>query len=161
MDSFQGLRKVPHHDDGMLYDKDTEESWESIENLALYDNETQETSQNQIDNDKGIESNEVVDKNVVEPIELGDKKEEMDDESDNESNGRISKDVLIDVAGFVCLVDFVILDIEEDECMSLISGTPFLTTAKAEIKFDKGTMTIKDGKYKIGFVRTSEFPSKI
>ncbi|GJV56554.1 MAK10-like protein [Tanacetum coccineum] len=48
------------------------------------------------------------------------------------------EDVLIDVDGFVYPVDFVILDIEEDECMPLILGTPFLTIAKAEIKFDKG-----------------------
>ncbi|GJX37562.1 putative reverse transcriptase domain-containing protein [Tanacetum coccineum] len=44
------------------------------------------------ENDKGIESNEVVDKNDVEPIELGDKKDEMDDESDNESNGSVKEE---------------------------------------------------------------------
>ncbi|GKC06521.1 hypothetical protein Tco_0998131 [Tanacetum coccineum] len=31
----------------------------------------------------------------------------------------------------------------------------------AEIKFDKGSMTLKAGRYKIGLVRTLEFPSKI
>ncbi|GKB38095.1 hypothetical protein Tco_0883037 [Tanacetum coccineum] len=53
---------------------------------------------------------------------------------------------------------FVILDIKEDEHMPLILGTPFLTTTRAEIKFDKGSMTLKAGRYKIIFVRTLEFP---
>ncbi|GKC11483.1 zinc finger, CCHC-type containing protein [Tanacetum coccineum] len=50
---------------------------------------------------------------------------------------RIAEDVLVDVAGYVYPVDFVILDIKEDEKRSFILGTPFLTTAKAVIKFDK------------------------
>ncbi|GJY98020.1 zf-CCHC domain-containing protein [Tanacetum coccineum] len=50
---------------------------------------------------------------------------------------------------------------KEDEHMPLILGTPFLTTARAEIKFHKGSMTLKAGKYKIRFVTTLEFPSKI
>ncbi|GJT43993.1 MAK10-like protein [Tanacetum coccineum] len=66
----------------------------------------------------------------------------------------IAEDVLVDVAGFVYLVDFVILDIKEDEHLPLILGTPFLTMVRAEIKFDKGSMTLKAGRYKIGFVRT-------
>nr|GEW14634.1 hypothetical protein [Tanacetum cinerariifolium] len=152
-----------------------------------------------IENDKGTKSDSVVDKNVVEPIELADKEEAMDEETDNESNGSmnevstrwgkyvdrllempssqpighhlkheinkktinglvdnhkyndsllatrlgISDDVLIDVARFVYLVDFVIVDIKEDECMPFILRTPFLTTSKAKIKFDKGRMTIR------------------
>ncbi|GJW21524.1 hypothetical protein Tco_0032146 [Tanacetum coccineum] len=51
--------------------------------------------------------------------------------------------------------------IKEDEHMPLILGTPFLTMARTEIKFDKGTMTLKSGKYKVRFVRTLKFPSKI
>ncbi|GJX15190.1 zinc finger, CCHC-type containing protein [Tanacetum coccineum] len=170
-----------------------------------------------MENDKDNENDEVVNKNVIEPIELVNKVEVRDDETDDESDrivneeptrwGKyaelqmemprlqligyylkheinekkieglvdnhkyndsflavrlgIAEDVLIDVAGYVYLMDFVILDIEEDECMPLILGTPFLTTAKAEIKFDKGTMTIRAGKHKIRFVKTREFPSKI
>ncbi|GJY46508.1 hypothetical protein Tco_0435571 [Tanacetum coccineum] len=45
--------------------------------------------------------------------------------------------------------------------MPIILGTPFLTTAKAKIKFDKGSITLKAGRYKIRFVRTLKFPSKI
>ncbi|GJX75776.1 phospholipase-like protein [Tanacetum coccineum] len=47
---------------------------------------------------------------------------------------------------FVYPVDFMILDIKEDKKKPLILGTPFLTTAKAEIKFDKGTICLKYGK---------------
>ncbi|GKD52643.1 zinc finger, CCHC-type containing protein [Tanacetum coccineum] len=49
----------------------------------------------------------------------------------------IAEDVLVDVAGYVYPVDFVILDIKEDEKIPFILGTPFLTTAKVVIKFDK------------------------
>ncbi|GJT91344.1 MAK10-like protein [Tanacetum coccineum] len=65
----------------------------------------------------------------------------------------IAKDVLVDVDGFVYLIDFMILDIKEDESRPFILGTPFMTTAKAVIKFDKGTITLKSGKSKISFQR--------
>ncbi|GKA03996.1 hypothetical protein Tco_0676777 [Tanacetum coccineum] len=38
----------------------------------------------------------------------------------------------------------------------LSSGTPFLTTAKAVIKFDKGTITLRSKKSKISFIRIHE-----
>nr|GEW85429.1 hypothetical protein [Tanacetum cinerariifolium] len=53
----------------------------------------------------------------------------------------IAEDVLVDVDGYVCLVDFVILDIKEDENMPFILGTSFLATTKAMIKVEK---TIKN-----------------
>ncbi|GJY00966.1 MAK10-like protein [Tanacetum coccineum] len=58
----------------------------------------------------------------------------------------IDEDVLVEVDDFVYPVDFVILDIKEDRRKPFIPGTPFLTTARAEIKFDKGTITLKSGK---------------
>ncbi|GKF05072.1 reverse transcriptase domain-containing protein [Tanacetum coccineum] len=73
----------------------------------------------------------------------------------------IAKDVLVDVAGYVYLVDFVILDIKEDEKRPFILGTPFLTMAKAVIKFDKGTITLRSGKSKIDFHRIPEFLCKV
>ncbi|GJY98877.1 zinc finger, CCHC-type containing protein [Tanacetum coccineum] len=57
----------------------------------------------------------------------------------------ISEDVLVDVAGYVYPVDFVILYIKEHEKRPFILGTPFLTTAKVVIKFDKGTITLRSG----------------
>ncbi|GJW69160.1 hypothetical protein Tco_0123584 [Tanacetum coccineum] len=60
----------------------------------------------------------------------------------------IAEDVLVDVAGYVYPVDFVILDIKEDEKRPFILGTPFLITAKAVIKFNKDTITLRSGKSK-------------
>ncbi|GJR09566.1 MAK10-like protein [Tanacetum coccineum] len=54
----------------------------------------------------------------------------------------IAKDVLVEVVEHVYPVDFVILDIKENEKRPFILGTPFLTTAKSVIKFDKGTITL-------------------
>ncbi|GKD87179.1 zinc finger, CCHC-type containing protein [Tanacetum coccineum] len=63
------------------------------------------------------------------------------------------KDVLVEVVKHVYPVDFVILDIKENEKRPFILGTPFLTTTKAVIKFDKGTITLRSGKSKISFHR--------
>ncbi|GJR13848.1 MAK10-like protein [Tanacetum coccineum] len=68
----------------------------------------------------------------------------------------IAKDVLVDVVGYVYPVDFVILDIMGDKKRPFILGTPFLTTAKAVIKFDKGTINLRSRKSKISFHRIPE-----
>ncbi|GJZ73006.1 MAK10-like protein [Tanacetum coccineum] len=68
----------------------------------------------------------------------------------------IAEDVLVEIAKHVYLVDLVILDIKEDKKRPFILGTPFLTTAKAVIKFDKGTITLRSGKSKISFHRIPE-----
>nr|GEX62862.1 CAAX amino terminal protease [Tanacetum cinerariifolium] len=74
--------------------------------------------------------------------------------------GGITEDVLVDVAGYVYPVEFVILDIKEDKKRPFILGTPFLTTAKAVIKFDKGTITLRFGKSKMSFHRRPESLSR-
>ncbi|GJV21955.1 zinc finger, CCHC-type containing protein [Tanacetum coccineum] len=63
----------------------------------------------------------------------------------------IVEDVLVEVAEHVYPIDFVILDIKENEKRPLILGTPFLTTAKATIRFDKGAITLRSGKSKVIF----------
>ncbi|GJY57499.1 zinc finger, CCHC-type containing protein [Tanacetum coccineum] len=73
----------------------------------------------------------------------------------------IAEDILVEVAKHVYHVDFVILDIKEDEKRSFILGTPFLTTAKSVIKFDKDTITLRCGKSKISFHRILESLCKI
>ncbi|GJX36895.1 MAK10-like protein [Tanacetum coccineum] len=60
----------------------------------------------------------------------------------------IAEDVLVEVAEHIYPVDFMILDIREIENRPFILGTPFLTTAKASIKFDTGTITLRSGKHK-------------
>ncbi|GKB36974.1 MAK10-like protein [Tanacetum coccineum] len=51
----------------------------------------------------------------------------------------IAEDVLVEVSKHVYPIDFMILDIKENEKRPFILGTPFLITTKAVIKFDKGT----------------------
>ncbi|GJV62771.1 zinc finger, CCHC-type containing protein [Tanacetum coccineum] len=65
----------------------------------------------------------------------------------------IAEDVLVEVTEHVYPVDFMVLDIKENEKRPFILGTPFLTTAKASIKFDMGTITLRSGKRKISFHR--------
>ncbi|GJV00986.1 zinc finger, CCHC-type containing protein, partial [Tanacetum coccineum] len=73
----------------------------------------------------------------------------------------IVEDILFEVAEHVYPVDFVILDIKGDEKRPFILGTPFLTMAKAVIKFDKGTITLRSGKSKISFHRILKSLRKI
>nr|GFC28746.1 reverse transcriptase domain-containing protein [Tanacetum cinerariifolium] len=73
----------------------------------------------------------------------------------------IAEDVLVDVVGYVYPMDFMILNIKEDEKRPFILGTPFLTTAKAVIKFDKDTITLRSGKSKISFHRIPESLCKV
>ncbi|GJY87586.1 MAK10-like protein [Tanacetum coccineum] len=71
-----------------------------------------------------------------------------------------SEDVLVEVAEHIFLIDFVILDIKENEKRPFILGTPFLTIAKASIKFDTGTITLRLGKNKVSFHRMPD-PSNV
>nr|GEV99196.1 hypothetical protein [Tanacetum cinerariifolium] len=71
---------------------------------------------------------------------------------------RIAEDILVEITEHVYPVNFVILDIKEDKKMPFILGTPFLTTAKAVIKFDNDTITLRSGKSKISFHRIRESP---
>ncbi|GKB67451.1 reverse transcriptase domain-containing protein, partial [Tanacetum coccineum] len=73
----------------------------------------------------------------------------------------IAEDILVEINGYVYPIDFVILDIMEDEKKPFILGMPFLTTAKAEIRFDKGTITLKSGKNKINFFKIPESPRRV
>ncbi|GKD29177.1 MAK10-like protein, partial [Tanacetum coccineum] len=58
----------------------------------------------------------------------------------------IAEDVLIEVAEHVYPTNFIIVDIKENEKRPFILGMPFLTTAKASIKFDTGTITLRSRK---------------
>ncbi|GKA00010.1 zinc finger, CCHC-type containing protein [Tanacetum coccineum] len=65
----------------------------------------------------------------------------------------IAEDVLVKVVEHVYPIDFVILDIKENEKRPFILGTPFLTMAKAIIKLDKGTITLRSRKSKVSFYK--------
>nr|GEX04560.1 hypothetical protein [Tanacetum cinerariifolium] len=60
----------------------------------------------------------------------------------------IVEDILVEVTKLVYPVNFVILDIKENEKRPFILGTSFLITVKAIIKFDEGTITLRSGKIK-------------
>lgn len=63
----------------------------------------------------------------------------------------IATDVLVKIDKFVFPVDFVILEMPEDEEIPLILGRPFLETGRCMIDIEEGTMTLKvyDEKLKI------------
>ena len=55
------------------------------------------------------------------------------------------EDVLVRARKFIFPVDFVVLDVEEDEDVPLILGIPFLYTAKAIIDVYNRTLTLRVG----------------
>ncbi|KAK2409318.1 hypothetical protein QL285_044752 [Trifolium repens] len=55
------------------------------------------------------------------------------------------RDVLVKVKNLEFLVDFMILDIEEDEEHPIILGRPFLATSKTIIDMDLGKITLRSG----------------
>ena len=57
----------------------------------------------------------------------------------------IIEDVLVKVDKFIFPVDFVVLDIEEDNNTPLILGRPFLATGKTIIDVGTGELTLRVG----------------
>ncbi|KAA3460477.1 Integrase, catalytic core [Gossypium australe] len=57
----------------------------------------------------------------------------------------IVKDVLVKIDNFICPVDFIILDMDEDNNSPLILGRPFLATAKTRIDVGTGELTLRVG----------------
>lgn len=50
---------------------------------------------------------------------------------------------MVKIDKFVFLIDFVILEMPEDEEIPLILGRPFLKTGRCMIDIEEGTMTLK------------------
>ncbi|XP_075500158.1 uncharacterized protein LOC142538744 [Primulina tabacum] len=63
----------------------------------------------------------------------------------------IVEDVLVKVDKFIFPVDFVILDMEEDQKTPLIFGRPFLASGKALIDVHKGELTLRIGGEEVVF----------
>ena len=57
----------------------------------------------------------------------------------------ILEDVLIKVGKFIFLMDFVVIDIEEDKQVLLLLGSPFLETGATLINVKKGELTLRVG----------------
>lgn len=68
----------------------------------------------------------------------------------------ICEDVPVVVVNVTILTDFVIIDIPEDDSMSIILGRPFLNTARAVIDCNKGNVTFHVN----GNEHTVHFPRK-
>ena len=57
----------------------------------------------------------------------------------------VIEDVLVKVGKFIFLVDFIVLDMEEDREVPLILGRPFLATRRALINIKQGKLTLRIG----------------
>ena len=55
---------------------------------------------------------------------------------------------------FIFLIDFVVLDFEEDKNVPLILGMPFMYTAKAIIDVYDGTLTLRVGEESVSLICT-------
>ena len=63
----------------------------------------------------------------------------------------ILEDVLIKVGKFIFLVDFVVVDIEEDKQVPLLLGRPFLEIGAVFIDVKKGELTLRVGDEAVHF----------
>ncbi|XP_050919040.1 uncharacterized protein LOC127136537 [Lathyrus oleraceus] len=75
----------------------------------------------------------------------------------------IVKDVLVKIDKFVFPVDFVILEMPEDEEIPLILGRPFLETGRCLINIEEETMTLKvyDEELKIDVRNTMKYKDDV
>ncbi|GKC49976.1 putative reverse transcriptase domain-containing protein [Tanacetum coccineum] len=63
----------------------------------------------------------------------------------------IAENVLVRIGKFIFLVDFIILDIPEDDDVPLILGRPFLSTFRSKIDVYKKKITLRVGEEKLVF----------
>ena len=55
----------------------------------------------------------------------------------------VVEDVLVKVDKFIFPVDFIVLDMEEDEDVPIILGRPFLATGRTLIDVHQGKLTLR------------------
>ena len=74
----------------------------------------------------------------------------------------IIEDVLIKVDKFIFLVDFIVLDMEEDEKVRLILGRPFLAISRALIDVESGELALRvgDDKVQLSFYQNDKLLKK-
>ena len=63
----------------------------------------------------------------------------------------ILEDVLLKVDKFIFLVDFVVLEMEENKDVPIILGRPFLATGQALIGLKHGELTLRVDEYEVKF----------
>lgn len=64
----------------------------------------------------------------------------------------IAKDVLVKVDTFLFPIDFVVMDIKEDDDAPLILGRPFMKTARMMINVDEGVMKVRVQDEEVNFI---------
>ncbi|GJW54667.1 ribonuclease H-like domain-containing protein, partial [Tanacetum coccineum] len=70
---------------------------------------------------------------------------ELADRTNKQPRG-IAKNVLVRIGKFIFLIDFIILDIPEDDDVPLILGRPFLSTAHSKIDVEEEKLVFKSVK---------------
>nr|GFB33969.1 hypothetical protein [Tanacetum cinerariifolium] len=68
----------------------------------------------------------------------------------------IAKNMLVRISKFIFPINFIILDIPEDDDVPLILGRPFLSTAHFKIDVYKRKFTLRVGEEKLVFKSTSQ-----
>ncbi|GKA02178.1 DNA-directed DNA polymerase [Tanacetum coccineum] len=63
----------------------------------------------------------------------------------------VCENLLVKVGKFIFLVDFVVLEMDEDELVPIILGRPFLATARAVIDVHEGKLSLRVGNETITF----------
>lgn len=61
----------------------------------------------------------------------------------------IAEDVLINVAGFLYPIDFMIIDDRKNEYIPIILGAPFHDIARATIKYETGIIELQSGRKRV------------
>ncbi|GJZ23535.1 reverse transcriptase domain-containing protein [Tanacetum coccineum] len=55
----------------------------------------------------------------------------------------VCENLLVKISKFIFLVDFIVMEIDEDELVPIILGRPFLATARAVIDIHKGKLSLR------------------
>ncbi|GKC92066.1 DNA-directed DNA polymerase [Tanacetum coccineum] len=63
----------------------------------------------------------------------------------------VCENLLVKVSKFIFLVDFVVLEMDEDELVPIILGRPFLATARAIIDVHEGKLSLRVGSETVTF----------
>ncbi|GJR99036.1 reverse transcriptase domain-containing protein [Tanacetum coccineum] len=64
---------------------------------------------------------------------------------------KVCKNLLVKISKFIFPVDFVVLEMDEDELVPIILGRPFLTTARAVIDVHEGKLSLRVGSETVTF----------
>ncbi|GKF78851.1 DNA-directed DNA polymerase, partial [Tanacetum coccineum] len=63
----------------------------------------------------------------------------------------VCENLLVEISKFIFPVDFVVLEMDEDELVPMILGRPFLATTRAVIDFHEGKLSLRVGSESITF----------